>query len=86
MSTDTVKGRQIMTEALRASVDAILNQGDVTREHCRVLYRTSDLGNQTAEEGLKLFDRMCGVIDVESGEAKVQVAAAVPKRLQTGSP
>lgn len=26
MSTDTVKGRQIMTEALRASVDAILNK------------------------------------------------------------
>ena len=31
MSTDTVKGRQIMTEALRASVDAILNKS-VTAE------------------------------------------------------
>ncbi len=56
-------------------VDILLDQGIVQEDRCRVLVRSGDMASKTAEEGLALFDRMCGVVDVESKDAVEDLAA-----------
>jgi len=55
-------------------VDTLLDQGIISPEHCRVLVRSADIKGAGAEEGLKIFDRLCGTIDIGTADARDKLA------------
>lgn len=67
---------------------AILNKGDVSRDHCRILIRGEDVRSKTAEDGMKMFERLCPIIDVQKEDAVSALAAATVNGadLSTSSP
>lgn len=60
-------------------VDALLEDQVVSSENCRFLVRWSDVVNKQAEQGLKLFEKLCGVVDVQDDEAIDQLEIVVGK-------
>ncbi len=59
-------------------VDALLEHAVVQPSNCRFLIRGQDLDNDTAEEGMKLVERLCGAIDIEDASAVDQVRRLLP--------
>lgn len=52
----------------------LLEVGVVEPRQCRFLYRSQDMDGKTAEEGMKLFERMCKSINVDSEKAVDQLS------------
>jgi hypothetical protein len=56
-------------------VSAILDQAVVPKSSCRILVRSEDINGSVAEEGMRLFESLCGTIDISASDARDQLSA-----------
>lgn len=61
-------------------VHSLLEHAVVQPSNCRFLIRSRDLGNEVAEEGMKLVERLCGAIDIEGENAVGELQELSPCR------
>lgn len=59
-------------------VASLLEAAEVQKANCRFFIRSGDLGNEIADEGMKLMEQICKAIDIEDENAIDQVQELSP--------